>query len=46
MSQVLDELIESMIICWGLGLFVIVIRISKFFSNSGLWWDLNIWKRI
>ena len=38
MNQDLIELAESMAIYWGLGLFVIVIRISKFFSNSGWWW--------
>ena len=38
MSQDLIELVESMVICWGLGLLVIVMRISKFFSNSGWWW--------
>ena len=27
-----------MAICWGLGLLVIVTRVSKFFSNSGWWW--------
>ena len=27
------SLAESMVICWGLGLLVIVTRISKFFSN-------------
>ena len=37
MSQDLIELAESMVICWGLGLLVIVTRVSKFFSNSG-WW--------
>ena len=37
MSQDLIELAESMAICWGLGLLVIVTRVSKFFSNSG-WW--------
>ena len=25
-------------ICWGLGLLVIVTRVSTFFSNSGWWW--------
>ena len=38
MSQDLIELIESMVIYWGLGLLVIVIRIFKFFSNSEWWW--------
>ena len=38
MSQELIELAESMAICWGLGLLVIVTRVSKFFSNSGWWW--------
>ena len=38
MSQDLIELAESMAICWGLGLLVIVTRVSKFFSNSGWWW--------
>ena len=28
----------SIYIYLGFGLFVIVIRISKFFSNSGCWW--------
>ena len=41
MSQDLGELVESMAICWGLGLFVIVMRISNFFSNSGWWWVLE-----
>ena len=38
MSQDLIELVESMVICWGLGLSVIVMQISKFFSNSGRLW--------
>ena len=38
MSQDLIELAESVAICWGLGLLVIVTRVSKFFSNSGWWW--------
>ena len=38
MSQDSIELAESMAICWGLGLLVIVTRVSKFFSNSGWWW--------